>query len=361
MFRDNEIIFLLGAGCSVEAEIPHASAMISDIESKIDKDDDWKKFKDIYNLLKSSVFYSRGIRGNFGTSLNIEELVNLLNELVKRDEATLFAFIGTWNPKLIAIAGHDFKIIEEFKNKILVQLKNWINLKNYTKGKYYEGFFKLQRELNFPIRIFSLNYDLCLERSSEEKEAIERGFDPDNKTWKWSRFEANPNESKILLYKMHGSIDWERDEKQGNLLKEVQGNFDKPELIFGTNYKLQYVDPYLFYAYEFRQYSLDAKYIVTIGYGFNDEHINGMIKQALQSDSTKKVLSISFNTKKDDIQSKLLFADPTYQQLISVDNISAKTFLEDASVDKLKTALQITDEVLSQENALPEFNPTETK
>lgn len=357
MFRDNEIIFLLGAGCSVEAEIPHATAMITDIEKKIETDEGWKDYRDLFNLLKSSVFYSRGIKGDFNNGLNIEELVNLLNELVKRDDVTLFPFIGTWNPKLIAIAGHDFKIIKLFRDKIVDQLKEWINLKNYAKSRYYEGFFRLQGELNFPIRIFSLNYDLCLEKATEEREAIERGFDSETGTWKWSRFEANPNESKILLYKMHGSIDWERDQQHGNQLKEVQGNFDRPELIFGTNYKLQYVDPYLFYAYEFRQYTLEAKFIVTIGYGFNDEHINGMIRQALQSDTSKKVLSVSLRTNKEYIQSKLQFVDHDGSQIVALEDQSAKKFLDHINVEKLKGFLEITEAIQTQVDSLPEFNP----
>ena len=35
MFRNNDIIFLLGAGCSVDAGIPNTTEMIADIENKI--------------------------------------------------------------------------------------------------------------------------------------------------------------------------------------------------------------------------------------------------------------------------------------------------------------------------------------
>ena len=42
------------------------------------------------------------------------------------------------------------------------------------------------------------------------------------------------------------------------------------ELIFGRDFKLEAGDSYLFYAYEFRKFSLMARLIVIIGYGFGD-------------------------------------------------------------------------------------------
>ena len=67
----------------------------------------------------------------------------------------------------------------------------------------------------------------------------------------------------------------------------------KPDLIFGADYKMQYIDPYLFYAYELRRYSLEAKIILTIGYSFRDEHINGIITQALQHDKSRVLVAVS--------------------------------------------------------------------
>ena len=40
------------------------------------------------------------------------------------------------------------------------------------------------------------------------------------------------------------------------------------ELIFGTDAKLQSVDPFLFNVYELRNYSLPCKMIIVIGYSF---------------------------------------------------------------------------------------------
>lgn len=57
---------------------------------------------------------------------------------------------------------------------------------------------------------------------------------------------------------------------------------------------MQYIDPYLFYAYELRKYSLEAKLIITIGYGYYDEHINGIIGQALRHDKDTKLIAVLY-------------------------------------------------------------------
>ncbi|NJO94012.1 MAG: hypothetical protein HC820_06005 [Hydrococcus sp. RM1_1_31] len=44
---------------------------------------------------------------------------------------------------------------------------------------------------------------------------------------------------------------------------------------------------------DFRKYCLRAKLIVVIGYSFGDEHVNGIIGQALANDKEKKILSVS--------------------------------------------------------------------
>jgi hypothetical protein len=64
-------------------------------------------------------------------------------------------------------------------------------------------------------------------------------------------------------------------------------------LIFGTSYKLQYVDPFLFLVYQLRRLSLSAKLLLVIGYGFGDEHINGILKQALRA-GLKKLVVVTY-------------------------------------------------------------------
>ena len=208
---------------------------------------------------------------------HLERLVAILDELKQRDKHPLFPFVGAWSPKLTDVAGEKFKVVAEFHRQIISVLrKDWLQPELVQTAEYYQGISAFQQEYNYPLRIFSLNYDLCLEQTCQDTE-VERGFD-EQRVWSWSRFDRDENSDvAIYLYKLHGSVDWKYDDG-GNLTyidnpHRIEG---QGALIFGTSYKLQYLDPFLFCIYELRRWTLDpdAHLIVCVGYGFEDEHIN---------------------------------------------------------------------------------------
>jgi hypothetical protein len=333
MFRNEDIIILLGAGASADAGIPTSRSMVNTLENLINTDEKWREFKQLFFYMKSSILYVDGISGKFSEYADIERLVNTLSELEKKDNCIIYPFIGSWNPKLLEIASYNFDIIKIFKNKIVDQLKNWVTLRDYKKAKYYSKIFDFQEQYNYPLRVFSLNYDLCLEKNNQKEKSLERGFHPETKTWDATRFYPTTEEANIYLYKLHGSLDWERDEEKGGIVREVDNIPDKPSLIFGTDYKLQYTDPYLYHAYEFRTHSLEAKIILIIGYGFNDEHINGILKQALNYDHQKRLFVV--DEKGPDSYMKL---DINKEQIL-VSKSKAADFLNQLSIESLETAL----------------------
>ena len=327
MFRENEIIVLLGAGCSADAGIITSKDMVKEVEQLLGKQD-WAKFRELFNYAKSSINYADGIKGKFSDSVDIERLVNVLAELEKKDSCILFPFIGGWDPKLVEIAGYKFEIVTEFREKIVNQLSKWVTLDDDRMASYFTKFYELATEYNYSLRVFSLNYDLCLEKHIPQGMQLERGFDQALRTWDWRRFEPREEyQPNIYLYKLHGSLDWEREEEKGNIIREVDKIPDSPDLIFGVDYKLQYIDPYLFYAYEFRKYSLESKVILVIGYSFNDEHINGILRQAISSLDTRKLYVVDLTVTKEDVESRLPWKDEKQRQII-VKNCKAKEFLE---------------------------------
>lgn len=296
MFKRNEIIFLLGAGASVEAKIPDSNSMVRRLERLVYKDSDWDKFRGLYHYIRSAIFYADGLNGVFGDDVpfNIERLVNVLEEIQKKERHALYPFVGAWNPKLSELAGNQFELVREFRKNIVGALREkWVALSKNENAGYYEGLIRFQEEYGHSLRVFSLNYDLCVETICGHKK-IQRGFD--ERIWDWRLFDETSDDPKeIMLYKLHGSVDWGFTDNGGVTYSDAPSTIDDDRiaLIFGTSYKLQYIDPFLFFVYELRRWTLDAaRVIVCIGYGFSDEHINGILKQSLRQDRHRRLISV---------------------------------------------------------------------
>jgi SIR2-like domain len=301
--RNKDIIFLLGAGASAEAAIPPSGEMIRLIEQLLQDHGDWKGFLRLYHHIKSAIYYAAGLNGLFGDAVpyNIETLVNTLYELERNEQHPLYPFIASWNSRLVDLAGSGFAKVKQFRRLILKKLKKWVSPDDPSQADYFKGFTQLQRDLNFPLRIFSLNYDLCVERLHTVEFRVETGFAAvgTRHAWDWERFEDNeagPPPPQVYLYKLHGSINWKRDSQSKELFSVEQTEGIEPEdmeVIFGRDFKLEAADPYLFYAYEFRRFTLVTRLIVSIGYGFGDGHINKMLAQSLKGDAERRLLVIA--------------------------------------------------------------------
>ena len=298
IFKRDEIILLLGAGASVEADIPDSSKMVQEIERLVSDDANpaWSIFRDLYRYVRSSIFYTDGLDGIFGDKVlfNIERLVNVLDELSRKERHTLYPFVGAWNSKLRDVAGDKFEVVDNFRSAIIDILRNdWVALSEKEKAAYYQGLLQFQEEYKYPLRVFSLNYDLCVEETCGY-DKVQRGFS--GREWDWRLFDETSDDLLPLsLYKLHGSLDWSFNEDGRVTYSDSTASIGPGNmaLIFGTSYKLQYVDPFLFLAYELRRWTLDAaRIIVCIGYGFNDDHINGILQQSLRQNLDRKLLAV---------------------------------------------------------------------
>jgi|ERR1700733_1151651 len=341
MFRSDDIVFLIGAGCSAEAGISVSNKMRQDLEDLLRTNREWQPYSDLYNYVKGAIIQHDCSKGKGCAEPDIERLVITLTELERHSESLLFPFIGGWCPRLQQLTKHDFTIVERFRQEIVKQLKAWVMPRDYIRqSSYYGGFFRFANECNYPLRVFSLNYDLCIEKHSLSDNAVMRGFDPSTRNWNSGLFEPRAEEDsvKIYLYKMHGSIDWERDVSDGRL-REVD-YCDNPDLIFGIESKMQSSDPYLFYAYEFRRYCREAKIIMTLGYSFRDKHITDIIQQALQQDLSRKLLVVS-----NDPTDANNYITATATQLVPHQE-TAKPFLENLTLDQIMKLTGIKEEDL---------------
>jgi hypothetical protein len=304
--RSNDVIVLLGAGASAKAGIPVSGKMTDDIEEFLRLRPDWQGFANLYHFVKCSILYAASLRRekDVAASYNVETLVNTLTEIEKGQAHPIYPFVSDWKSQLLSLVGPEFRTVSSFREKIVDQVKSWVQPESKNKAKYYEGLKRLKNDLNFPLKVFSLNYDMCVEWLGTGDFRVETGFEQrgEQLVWDWRRFdEANPHREdvQIYLYKMHGSINWKRDENDNLLAVDYTGsNIAAMELpiIFGRDFKLEAGDPYLFYAFEFRRSTLESKLILVMGYGFGDGHINKMIRQALRASPTRKVVVVDHCT-----------------------------------------------------------------
>lgn len=345
-FAIDEIIILLGAGASCDAGILNSAQMICQIEKKLD-DNGWRKYMDLYNYIKSVHYQkqiSKGLNPN-KISFNIENLISLLDIIIgiSKTDVDIYTFVGSWEKDLLPFITEqrNDNLVSKFKEELIGELRgDWLCPKDWQKKSYYYSNLKtLKNNLDgIPLKIFTLNYDLCVEHNLKS-EKIESGFD-ENDDWDFRRYDYNDSnkETNFYLYKLHGSIDWERTNEERLIRKAGAIKSENLAIIFGMNNKLQSYDPYLFYFYEFREHCLKSKLIVCSGYSFMDEHINDLIKHSLKDDSNKKLLiniwdeSIEDNQFKKEIAEKLKGEE---EQILLFNKKAEDFFNEDLKMETL--------------------------
>lgn len=304
-FGKNKIIMLLGAGASCDAGMFNSFQMIAEIEKKLDAE--WADYKGLYNYIQSSHFHLERIKGVPAKEIifNIENLVSLLETIIKISvkDLDVYPFVGSWEKELVAVTGNNFTHAENFKKKILSKLKDeWLSPADF---KRLSSYYKKLKETNYtyPLKIFSLNYDMCIEENLQSDTiAVERGFS-EEKLWDYRNYDLESEAPRdFYLYKLHGSLDWIRDEEKRltyvDLVQRTDAN--QMEIIFGVQNKLQSYDPYLFYFYAFREASFEAELIIASGYGFMDKHINDNLINAFRLNPDKKLLVNIFEQEDSD-------------------------------------------------------------
>lgn len=157
-------------------------------------------------------------------------------------------------------------------------------------------------------RVFTTNYDLCLELAAKEKRMpILDGFDlitPRAFDGRWfdydfvrrSTREGAPDylESVFHLYKLHGSVDWHRS--SDGIVRDPETK--TPYLIYPRDEKFaqSFEQPFLEMMSRF-QTALREKdtALILIGFGFNDHHLNQPIYHALATNPNFKLLVVDYS------------------------------------------------------------------
>lgn len=297
--------WLFGAGISFESKIP-LMYQLTDRVKKIIQDTASPKDNEIYRLLaeeleeKSHIEHYLSQIGDLialadrtksktamlgNSPFSKEELLSLHKSIISAIGETVR--YGYSNEGTIEEIGTSKKPIVDIENHLKFVQAIYSNRANLTS----------RSKLTF----FSTNYDTLLEDAlALEKITVIDGFSGGaiaywNPQYEFQDLDTLPN--KCSLYKLHGSIDWQRDEKKGLVrtrygTKYLANTSDIMIYPQATKYVETQKDPfsYLFNGFRNALNFSDDNVLITCGYSFGDEHINAEIEAALLSRNNRTTI-----------------------------------------------------------------------
>lgn len=293
-------VFLLGAGASLDAGCKTSAGMLSSLKEEIQAlpiDDKRKDFLAIYDFIMQSLIYQKALKDpdrKISEITNVEDYVAVLRQMIDREYVVPAPLVGNWNSKITSWEIKNENIFKDFLDFIYERLiSSWIK---FDQEKAVELVAPIKELLlsseSFDLTIFSLNYDLVFESSfnSENESLVYNGFS----RCKWEGDFLDPNiESKLKLYKLHGSQNWYFDEEEEEVkIGSPEENGVKPLIVFGSGPKIQSYDPFLTLLADFRKKLKDATLYVVIGYSFQDKYINNILIQSLNSGLNRKMIVV---------------------------------------------------------------------
>ena len=164
-----------------------------------------------------------------------------------------------------------------------------------------------RRRLRTPrLKLFTTNYDLCFERAASDLGIVAidgfsfaqpRRFNPRFFHYDLIRRGRGGDEAHdfvegvVLLYKLHGSVNWDRTERGVVQCEEPED----PCMMFPTNTKFEqsYSQPHLELMAQFQPVLREPNTaLVVIGFGFNDKHLTENIMAAVDSNPSLKLLVV---------------------------------------------------------------------
>jgi hypothetical protein len=311
MSKGLRIAMLVGAGLVQEAGLPTSVQLVGKLKEALlhECENGNQPSEDQSNAvacLAALRFLVGGIRFQRGClnrdpdeEINIEQIAVAAIELQERVRNPLAPYMSGWHERLNELERQNPEALRLFVDFIYSQLDKWLATPPASDVAYLARLADLC-ESGIAVDIFSLNYDLCIEKSFfDSGRSFLNGFSAESG---WSPEGLVSPSVPIRLLKLHGSLDWIEDEIYGlcsteypvhSHREDLKADGSRPLLIFGTAHKLSPREPFLTLAYRFSCATLYAPVLVIIGYSFGDEHINEIIRQAMRKNRRLRVIVVS--------------------------------------------------------------------
>jgi len=297
--------WLFGAGISFESNIPLMYPLTNRVK-KIIEESKHPKDIEIYGLLtkeledKSHIEHYLSHIGDLialadrsktktatveKASFSKEELLNLHRSIISAIGETIrYGYSTDGKVENIGTSVNPIVEIEHHIKFVQAIYSNRANLTSRSK-----------------LTFFSTNYDTLLEDAlGLERFTVVDGFSGGSIAYWNPQFEfqdLNSQPNKCLLYKLHGSIDWQRDEKKGLVRTRYGTKYlaNKSDIMIypqANKYVETQKDPfsYLFNGFRNALNCADDNVLITCGYSFGDDHINAEIEAALSSRNNRTTI-----------------------------------------------------------------------
>jgi hypothetical protein len=182
------------------------------------------------------------------------------------------------------------------------------------------------------LPIFTTNYDLAIETFCNKQfiqydltDGMEDDFSERQIVWNPREFELfriNPQNRHIVLFKLHGSVNWMRITSNGRIVHSlpmydvVDSDAYQNAIIYPAGNKVTNSEPYLTCYHYFSRCCEHAKLIIAIGYSFRDYEALGSLLKARQVNEDLKLILLSpdaydvLNTIPDD--DRVFWTEPIY-------------------------------------------------
>lgn len=201
--------------------------------------------------------------------------------------------------------------LQDLKNKIVSNCR--LTLQSDAPHQVFLNKLTARKPSDSRIQLFTTNYDTLFEQAAnnagftivdgfsytQPRVFSGRFFDYDFVNRERSRLKNEESFiSKVFhLYKLHGSLVWERD-GNGRIIQTEK--LDDPLIIYpaSNKYESSYEQPYFEMMSRFQQ-SLrkDNVLLIIIGFGFKDKHILSAILEAVEQNPSFQLVIVDYNEK----------------------------------------------------------------
>jgi hypothetical protein len=296
--KDLPLMFLYGAGtsCSIEVSdpadptkliplIPAVGKLTSDCKAQLSSHATLgKEFTEAWDK----------IEGETKALVNRTDIEAILSRIRQKRDAL---FDDT-------VHGLTRDQLEEFEKTVCTYIAKCVSVDesklptDLPHDKFARWIKSLSQSRRRPMEIFTTNYDILIERSLEMErvphfDGFVGSYRPYFDSSVFDRDNAEIASSWIRLWKIHGSITWHSNNKE---IYRGASN-DSGEMILPSHYKYDESRKMPYRAMQDRlgrMLSNPDSALITVGYSFNDEHINETIfSSSDRSNSSIFVLTYS--------------------------------------------------------------------